>query len=147
MDLAMHPADMAMSPAADLSTPPDLAPATIPVPAGCNTNTVVTGTVMYTTLSANKRCMGGACHNSGQNPAFSTQATFMSAMVGKQSTSSLNYVTANQPDKSYLLFKLRNLQLNVPGGSGGQMPEGGTPLTDTEFCTVYDWVLHGAPTQ
>ncbi len=131
----------------DLATSPDLLPPTLPVPAGCNTAMAVTGTTAYTTITAanGQRCMGQTCHNNAQRPMFSTQATFMAAMLNQASSSSYQFVVPNMPNSSYLLYKLRNLQQNVPGGIGSRMPLGGTPLTDAEFCTVYAWVQNGAP--
>ena len=126
---------------------PDLLPPAVPVPAGCNTGMAVTGTTAYTTITGTngQRCMGPSCHNNAQRPVFSTQATFMAAMVNQASSASYKFVVPNMPNSSYLLYKLRNLQQNVPGGNGARMPLGGTPLTDAEFCTVYAWVQNGAP--
>ncbi len=133
--------------APDLATSPDLLPPTVPVPAGCDTGMAVTGTAVYATITAanGQRCMGQSCHNNAQAPTFSTQAMFMAAMLGRPSSSSYQFVVPNMPNSSYLLYKLRNLQQNVPGGKGSRMPLGGTPLTDAEFCTVYAWVQNGAP--
>lgn len=144
-DLAV-PTDLAV-PSADLTPPSDLAPPVIAVPAGCNTNTVVSGTLAYATITGSNgtRCMGAGCHNQGQDPVFLSRQTFTSVMIGKNSSSDYQYVVANMPDKSYLLYKLRGTHLSVPRGNGGQMPTGGTFLNDTEFCTVYNWVSHGAP--
>ena len=131
----------------DLATSPDLLPPTLPVPAGCNAAMAVTGTAVYTTIAGanGQRCMGQSCHNNAQTPTFSTQTTFMAAMLNKASSSSFQFVVPNMPNSSYLLYKLRNLQQNVPGKVGSRMPLGGTPLTDAEFCTVYAWVQNGAP--
>jgi hypothetical protein len=130
----------------DMTMTPDMTPIMIPVPNGCNTATAPSGTVAYTTLSTGGRCMGGTCHNSGQPPAFMDMTTFMASMVNQGSSSAFKFVVPNQPNSSYLLYKLRGLQQMVPGGGGLQMPDGGTPLNDTDFCTMYDWILHGAPT-
>lgn len=144
-DLASATPDLGTAP--DLATPPDLAPLTLPVPAGCNTTTAVTGTTAYTaiTTAGGQRCMGQNCHNNAQAPVFNTRQTFMAAMINKNSTSAYQFVVPNMPDRSYLLYKLRNLQQSVPQGNGSQMPLVGTPLTDAEFCTVYAWVKNGAP--
>lgn len=136
-----------LGPLDDLAGPqPDMT-VTIPVPAGCNTTTVVSGTLAYTTLTGSngQRCFGGGCHNGAQRPLFTSQATFMNAVLNQPSTTAVPYITPNNPDKSYLLYKLRNLQTLIRNGAGVQMPKGGTPLTDAQFCTMYDWVLHGAP--
>lgn len=145
-DLASASPDLAV-PAPDLATPPDLAPPSVAVPAGCNTTTVVTGTAAYATITGNggNRCMGGTCHNSGTAPIFNSRVTFANVMINKASSSTFQYVVPNMADKSYLLYKLRGTHLSVPGGSGAQMPLGGTLLNDTEFCTVYNWISHGAP--
>jgi len=141
-----HATDMTMDAGiSDLATipGPDMAYA-IPVPPGCNTATVVTGTAAFTTLNTGNRCTSG-CHTTANIPKFTSQATFMTATINIGSTSAYKYVVPLKPDSSYLLYKLRNLQLKVPNGGGMQMPRGQTPLNDTDFCTVYNWVLHGAP--
>lgn len=144
-DLASATPDLGTT--SDLATPPDLQPLTLPVPAGCNTAMAVSGTTAYGTITAanGARCMGQNCHNNAQAPVFSTRQTFMAAMINKNSTSSFQFVVPNMPDRSYLLYKLRNLQQSVPGGNGSLMPLVGTQLTDAEFCTVYAWVKNGAP--
>lgn len=131
----------------DLAGPqPDMT-VTIPVPAGCNTATIVTGTQAYATLTNTngQRCFGAGCHNGAQRPVFTSQTTFMNAVINQSSTTGVAYITPNNPDKSYLLYKLRGLQTLIRNGAGQQMPKGGTPLTDAQFCMMYDWVLHGAP--
>lgn len=149
-DLSLHTDGGSQS---DLGSPGDLAgpqpdmTVVLPVPAGCNTTTIVTGTQAYTTLtgSTGQRCFGGGCHNGAQRPLFSSQTTFMNAVINQSSTTGLPYIAPNNPDRSYLLYKLRGLQTLIRNGAGQQMPKGGTPLTDAEFCRMYDWVLHGAP--
>ena len=131
----------------DLAGPqPDMS-VILPVPAGCNTATIVTGTQAYATLTGTngQRCFGGGCHNGAQRPLFTSQATFMNAVLNQPSTTGVAYITPNNPNQSYLLYKLRGLQTLIRNGAGQQMPKGGTPLTDAQFCMMYDWVLHGAP--
>ena len=115
--------------------------------AGCNTATIVSGTQAYATLTGTngQRCFGAGCHNGAQRPMFTSQTTFMNAVINQSSTTGVAYITPNNPDKSYLLYKLRGLQTLIRNGAGQQMPKGGTPLTDAQFCMMYDWVLHGAP--
>lgn len=146
-DLASVPSDLGAAdmPADLLPLPPDMS-YILPVPASCNTTTAVSGTTAYTTLSANNRCMGGSCHNNLTIPRFRDQPTFMSSTINVNSTSVYKYVVPGNPDRSYLLYKLRNLQLKVMNGGGMQMPRGLPPLTDAEFCTMYNWVRSGAPT-
>ena len=125
-------------------TGPDMV-VTIGAPKNCDTNTVVTGTTAYKTLTNNgARCLN--CHSSNNKPAFTNQATFMTATINVKSTADLPYVVPNNPDRSYLMYKLRNQQNLVRNGGGMQMPRGGTPLTDAELCVIHNWILHGAPT-
>lgn len=124
---------------------------TLPVPAGCNTTTVVSGTTAYKTLTNGvtgngMRCMGGACHNTTITPKFNSQATFMALMINQRSTAGVPYITPNDPNSSYVLYKLAGQQTLFRDGGGMQMPRGGTPLTAAEQCVIYDWILHGAPT-
>ena len=70
----------------------------------------------------------------------------MTATINVNSTSVYKYVVPGNPDRSYLLYKLRNLQTKVTNGGGAQMPRGLPPLSDTDFCTMYNWVRSGAPT-
>ncbi len=147
LDLASMPSDMG---ATDMPEdfgplPPDMS-YILPVPASCNTTTAVSGTTAYATLSAGGRCMGGSCHNNVTIPRFKDQPTFMASTINVNSTSVYKYVVPGNPDRSYLLYKLRNLQLNVKNGGGMQMPRGLPPLSDADFCTMYNWVRSGAPT-
>ena len=145
VDMATKPADL--GPTSDIAMlQPDMT-TTMPIPPGCDTTTVVSGTQAYATItsSTGMRCMGAGCHNNGTlKPQFNTQATFMTAMA-QNSTATMPYVTPNNPDQSYLLYKLRGLQTTVRNGGGAQMPRTGTLLTNAEICTVYNWVLHSAP--
>lgn len=57
--------------------------------------------------------------------------------------SDLNLVEPGDPEKSYLLHKLRGTQRQV-GGSGGRMPEGGS-LSQAKIRLIERWILQGAP--
>ncbi len=56
--------------------------------------------------------------------------------------SSLVLVKPGDPDGSYLFHKIAGTHLTV-GGSGGQMPAGGT-LSPVEMDTIEAWILGGA---
>ena len=144
-DLGMS-SDLGVTDQGGGSLGPDMS-TTLPVPTGCNTATVVTGTQAYTTLTGSngQRCMGGNCHNNNNRPLFTNQTSFMAAVRNQSSTTPLPYVTPNVPDRSFLLYKLANRQATVLRGGGVQMPRDGTPLTSAEQCVIYNWVLHGAP--
>lgn len=138
-------ADMGISDMA-VYTGPDMV-TTLPIPPGCNTQTAVTGTQAYTalTLANNTRCMGGKCHNTGIPPLFSSKATMREVMISKPSTASgMPYITPGNPDRSFMMYKIRGLQTSVRDGGGSQMPKGGVALTNAEACMVYNWILQGA---
>ena len=88
----------------------------------------------------------GGCH-AGTSPA---QAMNLSAGLAY---ANIVNVTANEaplrrirpllPDSSYLVHKLQGTQANV-GGSGGQMPLGGTPLTVMQISRLRAWITLGA---
>lgn len=63
-------------------------------------------------------------------------------LVSVPSRAGLPYVTAGEPDQSYLLFKLEGTQLDV-GGFGARMPIG-PPLADEEIDLVACWIEDGA---
>lgn len=71
----------------------------------------------------------------------------IAALVGKSSTGSngsmcsgMMYIVAGQPNSS-LLYK----KLTATPGCGMRMPQGGTPLSETELSTVGSWITGGAP--
>lgn len=53
-------------------------------------------------------------------------------------------VKAGAPDQSYLLAKLNGTQV-AAGGSGVQMPYGGTPLSQVQISLIQQWIAEGAP--
>jgi hypothetical protein len=66
-------------------------------------------------------------------------------LVNKPSTeSSLMKVAPGSPDKSYLINKLFGTQAQA-GGSGAQMPYGGTPLFAAQLSLIQQWISQGAP--
>ena len=52
-------------------------------------------------------------------------------------------VRPSQPDSSYLVHKIQGTQASV-GGSGGQMPLGGTPLSQSQIDLIRAWIVAGA---
>ncbi|MBI2615359.1 MAG: hypothetical protein HYW52_06765 [Gemmatimonadetes bacterium] len=48
-----------------------------------------------------------------------------------------------EPDSSYLVHKIQGTQGTV-GGSGGQMPLGGTPLSAQQISLIRAWITQGA---
>ena len=86
------------------------------------------------------------CHVGGSGGlTINSAGTLKANTINVDATSALmKRVTPGNIDQSYLLYKAHGQHLNVPGGSGGTMPLGGSPLTDTERCTLVNWVKSGA---
>jgi hypothetical protein len=73
------------------------------------------------------------------------------AIVGIASSqvASMDYVTAGDPDNSYLWHKINNTQVSV-GGSGLPMPKARSGMaadvmTADELATIEEWIAGGAP--
>lgn len=92
----------------------------------------------------NRSCV--ACH---QNASPAGNLTLQKGkapanLIGvKSDESPLPYVTPGDPDKSYVIHKLEGTQLTV-GGSGGQMPLGGT-IASADLQAITDWIAGCAP--
>jgi hypothetical protein len=82
-------------------------------------------------------CAGEVCHDFGGGK--------IATQIGQPSSeccSTLEIIEPNDPERSYVLRKLRGENLC----SGSQMPLGRTPLTSDEIQTVADWICQGADT-
>ncbi|MFO0578570.1 MAG: hypothetical protein U1A78_31590 [Polyangia bacterium] len=141
-DMGGSTGDMATQGAADMTQTGDMtmAPPKLTVPAGCDTTQAETAANLNTLVQA--KCYGGTCHNNGSLPSMKSAAELL-ALKNKSSSSSLPYVTPNDIDKSYLLYKLTGEQLKVPNGNGSKMPQTGS-LLDSEVCRFVRWVKNGA---
>ena len=65
-------------------------------------------------------------------------------MVGVISqTAAMKLVTANDIDKSYLIYKVLNQHSKVIGGRGNPMPLGKS-LSDAQKCLLINWINSGA---
>ncbi|MCS6915095.1 MAG: hypothetical protein RMK29_12295 [Myxococcales bacterium] len=143
------PGDMSQ---ADLMMPPDLfmpdlRPPTLEPRPACM-DAVVMATAVYPTVQM--KCGGnGFCHLGANGMAGNLRlganaAEFRAAVVNKDPTiAQFKLVVPGNIDASYLLYKLLGLQRNVPGGGGGQMPQGDM-LSDAEKCLFINWVKSGA---
>ena len=56
---------------------------------------------------------------------------------------SMNRVTPNQPDSSYLVHKVQGTHLAV-GGSGSRMPLNRSPLSQSDIDLIRAWIQAGA---
>ncbi|MFO0579080.1 MAG: fibronectin type III domain-containing protein [Polyangia bacterium] len=92
------------------------------------------------------KCATNACH-SGARPAQglslgSAAATYAGTVnVASTECTANKLVLPNQPDQSYLIWKLQG---SGPCFMGSQMPKG-QPLSAAEITTVRSWILSGAP--
>ena len=88
----------------------------------------------------------GGCH-AGTSPAqamnLSDGLAYANIVNVPANEAPLRRIRPLLPDSSYLVHKLQGTQANV-GGSGGQMPLGGTPLTAGQIARLRAWVALGA---
>ena len=63
--------------------------------------------------------------------------------VAARQLPSMNRVTPNQPDNSYLVHKVQDTHLGV-GGSGSRMPLGRSPLSQSDIDLIRAWIQAGA---
>jgi hypothetical protein len=91
-------------------------------------------------------CAFSGCH-AGSNPAqgmnLSEGQAYANIVNVQSNESGLLRVKAGEPDESYLVHKIQGTQGSV-GGSGGQMPLGGTPLTQAQINLIREWITNGA---
>jgi len=92
-------------------------------------------------------CALSGCH-AGTNPQLdmnlSEGQTFANVVnVPAMELATMNRVTPGQPNSSYLVHKVQGTHLDE-GGSGFQMPIGGSPLTQTQIDLIRAWIAAGA---
>ena len=129
-----------------MNSSPDLAPATVTeLPQGCQSG--VTGAMLYADVLGHNCASRTACHGAAQPMEYSvTSAAALQTMwVNKPSIEvpSMPYVTPNDVDHSYVMYKVMG-QMGKVGGSGNRMPNGGPYLTDAEVCELVSWIQGGA---
>ena len=93
-------------------------------------------------------CLFSGCHagsspqegmNLGAGQAFSNVVN----VAARQA--SMNRVTPNQPDNSYLVHKVQGTHLDVGvGGSGSRMPLNRSPLSQSDIDLIRAWIQAGA---
>ncbi len=110
-------------------------------------------------------CTDGACFARDIQPIFSNNCAFSGCHAGTAPQQGQNLsagvayanivcvpsnerpgmmrVRPSEPDSSYLVHKIQGTQGTV-GGSGGQMPLGGTPLTAQQISLIRAWITQGA---
>ena len=70
-------------------------------------------------------------------------ASSFASMVGVPSMNGMPFVTAGDPENSYVLHKMRGTQVDA-GGAGSQMPLGAPALDAATLDAVEAWILDGA---
>ncbi len=92
-------------------------------------------------------CAFSGCH-AGSSPEqgmslVAGQAFSSVVNVAARELPSMNRVTPNQPDNSYLVHKVQGTHLDV-GGSGSRMPLGRSPLSQSDIDLIRAWIQAGA---
>ncbi len=83
-------------------------------------------------------CHAGASPAQGMN--LGVGQTFSNVVnVASRELPSMNRVTPNQPDNSYLVHKVQGTHLDA-GGSGSRMPLGRSPLSRDEIDLIRAWI-------
>jgi hypothetical protein len=88
---------------------------------------------------------GCSCHVNGRLAAgvsVDEGDTFAGLVSAPSGQSELNLVEPGDPEKSYLIHKLRGTQRRV-GGSGNRMPPS-APLSKAKLRLIERWILQGA---
>lgn len=88
-----------------------------------------------------------ACHVSGQEQGqlgLLPKLAYASLVDVAARQAPLPRVAPREPERSYLLHKLRGSHLDQ-GGSGVRMPMGQEPLPETELDMLRAWIEAGAP--
>ncbi len=140
MDLGTHKTDMESAIKMDMTMVPPM----LTIPGTCTQTTVMASSFYGTIITPN--CATVGCHNGTQPPNYSGgAAAFRTAVVGVQASEApgIDYVQANNPNNSFLLYKITGQQGQFPGG-GVQMPDGTAPLSAADQCTLINWVRSGA---
>jgi len=93
------------------------------------------------------RCATSSCHG-GAYPVASPSCDaerWYDASVGMPSLQApgLNLIEPGDPERSYLVHKLRGTH-GLAGGGGARMPVADTPLDDAEQAAVEAWIANGA---
>lgn len=98
---------------------------------------------IFTSNCALSGCHAGTAPQQGQNlSAGVAYANIVCVASGERA--GMMRVRPFQPDSSYLVHKIQGTQADV-GGSGGQMPLGGTPLSQQQIALIRAWIAAGAP--
>ncbi len=91
-------------------------------------------------------CALSGCH-AGSSPeqgmSLAAGQAFSNVVNVTAGQASMNRVTPNQPDSSYLVHKVQGTHLTA-GGSGSRMPLNRSPLSQSDIDLIRDWIQAGA---
>lgn len=92
-----------------------------------------------------KSCAMAGCHvQNAQFPALEKELAFGDLVgVPSRRAQGQTLVVRSDAASSYLVRKLLGTQTDV-GGSGSQMPRGGTPLSQSDIDAIKKWINDGA---
>ena len=77
---------------------------------------------------------------------MATAQDLVNNLVGKMPRAAqMPLVTAGDPNKSYLIFRLTGEGDLITGGSSGWMPSGSAKLGQSAMCLWVNWIRSGAP--
>jgi hypothetical protein len=97
---------------------------------------------IFTDNCALSGCHAGTSPQQGQN--LSQGLAYQSIVnVPANERAGMMRVQPFVPDSSYLVHKIQGTQAGV-GGSGGQMPLGGAPLSQSQVDVIRAWIAAGA---
>lgn len=103
----------------------------------------VTAAMLYTGVVTTS-CTGSRCHDPGSGGTLSMgSAGQMRTNLLMASRAGMPRVTPRDLNNSYVMYKLLNQHMRVPGGAGNRMPPGGA-LNNTQLCLFVNWIRSGA---
>lgn len=91
-------------------------------------------------------CVLSGCHGDNASTFSAKTVAELKGLVGKAAaqTTKMPLVTAGDPNKSYLMYKMMGQQAKA-GGSGSLMPLGSPqPQAAAELCKYLVWIQEGA---
>jgi hypothetical protein len=141
------PTDLTMQ--ADLSQVDLMAPVVTGLPTNCTG--VVTSAMLYTEVVQGTCATSTSCHAPGSTSPYSigSAAQIDPTWVGVKSTEAptMNRVTANNVNQSYVMYKIMGQQTEVAAANmaGARMPRNGPPyLSPMQICDFVQWINGGA---
>jgi hypothetical protein len=86
-----------------------------------------------------------SCHKSTASPKMASAADLANLVNKMPRQAMLPLITSNDVNRSYVLFRLTGEGDQIPGGSAGYMPVGGSKLGTSPMCQWINWIKSGTP--